>query len=304
MSRLLLAAILALFLFPDLGAAENRTTALRQPQPADPTAKAAGQQYDAPAALSSSPDEGIVTQPLNIDGGSFTPLFGNPFRTAVGIWSLPEDKDLTSMAMEPAFGTDPYPSPSGPRTPDSGGTKSTNSHAGDTPWAYRYAMDSKTSLRAGMTWIHNLGDAAGMMPSLDGPRSDGSTANELPGMNLNLGASYKALALTGGYIRALDSHASADRSMADVGNDPVAWNSELTYSTALLNREATLAVGYQRASDALHAYLPEERYRTRASMVLFGSTILSLEYYLDRNDSATNGEPDGYGIATKIGFGF
>ena len=53
-------------------------------------------------------------------------------------------------------------------------------------------------------------------------------------------------------------------------------------------------------------YLPEQRYVTKASMVIFDGTIFSLEYYRDRDYSVKNGgvNGDGYGIATKIGFEF
>ena len=85
----------------------------------------------------------------------------------------------------------------------------------------------------------------------------------------------------------------------------MAWNSELAYSTELLRRETTLAVGYQRSSDALQYYhLPEERYSTKASMNLSNSTTFSLEYYQDKEDAAKNGEESGYGITTRIGYDF
>ena len=87
-------------------------------------------------------------------------------------------------------------------------------------------------------------------------------------------------------------------------NDPIAWNSEIAYSTELLRRETTLAVGYQKSSDALQYYLPEERYRTRASMAFSDSTTFSLEYYQDKEYAAKNGEESGYGITTRIGFDF
>jgi hypothetical protein len=41
-------------------------------------------------------------------------------------------------------------------------------------------------------------------------------------------------------------------------------------------------------------------------MVLFDSTVFTLEYYLDKEYSTRNGitEDEGYGITTKIGFQF
>jgi hypothetical protein len=85
-----------------------------------------------------------------------------------------------------------------------------------------------------------------------------------------------------------------------------AVNITLAYKTSLFSCPATLAVGYQKSSEALSHFLPEERYTTKASILLDESTRLSLEYYQDREYSSDNGpdENDAYGITTKIGFQF
>ncbi|WP_028318652.1 LbtU family siderophore porin [Desulfobulbus elongatus] len=252
-----------------------------------------------PAAFSPSGND-TAGRSVGAKGGPSTPFFGDPFR------SLPGLEPPISIGMDAGFGADPIlASRNGSHGPTGGDLSAGGGNSSRVPLAYRYAMDKKTSVNAGVTWIQDLGDATGMEPSLNEPGSDGSATNRLPGVNLNLGASYKALTLTGGYIHALDNRTSTELALAGEESDPVAWSSELAYSTELLRRETTLAVGYQRSSEALHAYLPEERYRTRASVALSDSTVFSLEYYLDREDDmADNGDTDGYGITTKIGFGF
>jgi hypothetical protein len=164
-------------------------------------------------------------------------------------------------------------------------------------------MDKKSSVNAGFTWINDIGDTKGLAKAQKEP-DDESSSDKKSGVNLHLGASYKAFTITGGYIRALDNRTSAELALEGKESDPIAWNSEIAYSTELLHRETTLAVGYQKSSDALQYYLPEERYRTKASMALSDSTTFSLEYYQDRDFAALNGENGGYGITTKIGFGF
>ncbi|WP_310599757.1 hypothetical protein [Desulfobulbus sp.] len=258
------------------------------------------------SASRSAANREIAIQPLDVDAGPFTPFFGTPFRPLADIWRIPKNLSLAAIGMEPDFETDSFqPSRTRGRAANDSGLHSSGNGADSAPLAYRYAMDKKTSVNAKVEWIQNLGDTTGMKPDLEEPRDDGSSANKLPGVNLNLGASYKSFTLSGGYIRALDNRTSADLAAAGEESDPVAWSSELAYSTELMHRETTLAVGYLRASDGLHAYLPEERYRTRASMAISDSAILSLEYYLDREDVPNNnGDTDGYGITTKIGFGF
>ncbi|MCL2458367.1 MAG: hypothetical protein FWF31_05850 [Desulfobulbus sp.] len=248
----------------------------------------------------------IAIHPINVDAGTFTPFFGNPFRPLADIWLLPEKMSLPANETEPGFETDAFRTSHSSSRPKSGnGLHSSGGGSGRAPLAYRYAMDKKTSVNAKVEWIQNLSDATGMLPDLEEPGGEGSSINKLPGVTLNLGASYKALTLTGGYVRALDNRTAVDLAAAGVESDPVAFRGELAYSTEIMDRETILAVGYQRASEGLHAYLPEERYRTRATMAISDSAILSLEYYLDRDESTKNdGQEDGYGITTKIGFGF
>lgn len=242
----------------------------------------------------------IEIQALDLDFGPFTPLSATIYRPLVRGHLVPDDEDtalfdgFSDHAAEPAMGG----------TIASRGHRSSRAAGTDSgPLTYRYAVDSATSLKAGVAYLPDLDDTKANSTLLAGPEDEGS-ANTLSGVNLSLGASYRALTLTGGYARALDKRTFADLALGAKESDPVVWNSEIAYSTELLRRETTLALGYQKSSEALYSYLPEERYKTRASMALSGSTIFSLEYYQDREASLKNGEVDGYGITTRIGFDF
>ncbi len=171
------------------------------------------------------------------------------------------------------------------------------------PFAYRYQKD-KLSVGAGFSWLNDIGDPYATPKAFEEAGSP-ATADRASGLNVNLGASYRALSLTGGYIRALDRFAPAHLSPDEGASEPMAWNSQLAYTTELLHKETVLAVGYQRSSEALQLYLPEQRYSTKASMSFFDGAKLSLEYYLDKeNDGQDNGnDAQGYGFTTRIGFG-
>lgn len=169
------------------------------------------------------------------------------------------------------------------------------------PLGYQYALDKKTSINAGLTWVQDLNDTTGMALDLEEPGSDPAKAS---GVHMSLGGRYKAISLTGGYIRVVDPRSPMEFTLDSKASDPVAWNSELAYSTELLKRETTLAIGYLKSSDALNVLLPEERYSTKASMALSGSTTFSLEYYQDRENAVGKSEENGYGITTRIGFDF
>lgn len=243
-------------------------------------------------------------RPLKFDLNAFNPFFGNFFRPRLRGRFIPAAEDLTPFsgitASNPTsfFATGlPHQGLEDSRTDFTVGT----AHA---PLAYSYAMDKTTSVKAGIAWIHDLSDTTGMSRALEDPGADDAGGNKLSGVNLNVGARYKAVTLTGGYIHPLDSSLAAELTLAGKESDPMAWNSELAYCTELLRRETTLAVGYQRSSEALQYYLPEERYSTRASMNLSNSTTFSLEYYQDKADATKNGEESGYGITTRIGYDF
>ncbi|MCL1981267.1 MAG: hypothetical protein FWG62_09375 [Proteobacteria bacterium] len=250
----------------------------------------------APAPGSSAHGKIIAIQRLDVADGPFTPLFGSPFRPLINIWLLPESM-VAAIDPGPEFEIETFP-------PSRSGLNASGRGSGSDPLAYRYVVDKKTSVNAKVGWIQNLSNSTGMRPDLEEPSGDGLSPNKLPGVTLSLGASYRAVTLSGGYIRGLDNRGSADLAATGEESDPVAWNSELAYATKLMDRETILAIGYQHSSEGLHAYLPEKRYRTKASMAISDSAMLSLEYYLDRDEAIKNDEEDGYGIITKIGFGF
>lgn len=172
------------------------------------------------------------------------------------------------------------------------------------PFAYSYKTEGM-ALNAGISWISNIADANGVAKAFEDAGFEAST-DRLSGLNLNLGARYGAFTLTGGYIHALDNSPPAPLSLEDNQSDPIVWNGELAYTTEVLRKETVLAVGYQDSSEALKLYLPDRRYITKASMAIFDKTTWTLEYYIDKDLAAEKGgaNEDGYGVTTKIGFGF
>jgi hypothetical protein len=174
------------------------------------------------------------------------------------------------------------------------------------PFAYRYSVDRKTSLIAEVGWISDIGDTTGMSQAF-AQAGHGAPANTMSAVNVTVGARYSNLTLTGGYIRAIEEMDHDDEFMSyGQSTDPMAWCSELAYNTTFLNHPAALAIVYQKSSEALSSFLPEERYTTKASILLYNSTRLSLEYYQDREYSSDNSmdEEDDYGITTRLGFQF
>ncbi len=180
-----------------------------------------------------------------------------------------------------------------------------DAEAGSTPLCYRYDMDQNSAVIAGVGYIYDIGDTTGMSQAF--ARAGYDTAEKVGAVNLTLGYSYSDFTLTGGYIHAIEERDSLTNSSATgQENDPTAWNSQLAYRTRFLDHPAVFAVGYQKSSETLGHYLPEERYTTKASIFLRRTTTLSLEYYQDREYSGVDGlgDDDAYGITTKLGYRF
>jgi len=247
--------------------------------------------------------DAIVSQALFPDGGnpnfvfsrSAPPVLRNPLSTAIG--------DISDLDGVIGSGNDLLVIDSDPSNQQRTLSNGTGKGAGS-PFAYSYKADSM-SLNAGISWIRDIADSNGISKAFEQAGFENSS-DQVSGLNLNLGASFRAFTLTGGYIRALDKFTPAPLFLDEGETEPSAWNGEFAYTTELLHKETVLAVGYLKSSESLKLYLPEQRYITKASMTLFDSTILSLEYFLDKDFATETGstDEDGYGITTKIGFGF
>ncbi len=112
--------------------------------------------------------------------------------------------------------------------------------------------------------------------------------------------------MIGEYTAALDSFDSTELIFGSNGAEPIAWNSELAYTTVLWTKECVFAVGYQGSREALALELPEQRFITAASMAIFSGTTLTLEYYFDEDYAADDGGTgeDGYGFTTRLAYEF
>ena len=149
----------------------------------------------------------IEIKPLDLDFGSFNPFFGDFFKPLIrGRYTLSAE-DMAPFSGMAGFETQPL-------------------FAAGTPFhdAKRTVLISPPALPApllptAMLWIkkrRSMPALAGY-PILATPRvsqkplkileAEGSS-DKLSGVNLSLGASYKAFTLTGGYVRALDNRTS------------------------------------------------------------------------------------------------
>jgi hypothetical protein len=270
-----------------------------------------GTRKDTPVGFTSHPfvdlelsdRQQVIIQPLHLHLGEFSPLFKQYFTPSgkgnylsMGNQTLAEDawlreQILLSSSDNSILGQE-FPDPG----PESAGP----------PFAYSYRVARDTAVLAGVGWIDDVADTTGMSQAfaLAGLEEQVDTVGAV---NVIFGARFSNFSVTGGYIRAIEAREHSNDFMAlDQETEPTAWSSELAYATRFMGWPTTLAIGYQKSSEALSHVLPEERYTTKASIFLHNSARLSLEYYQDREYSTDNAldEDEDYGITTKLGFQF
>ena len=96
--------------------------------------------------------------------------------------------------------------------------------------------------------------------------------------------------LIGEYLAAAESFEAAAVGWNGSGARPSAWNLEAGYNFSLLNKAATVAVGYQGSGEAIALELPRRRLLAALSVGIFDNTALSLEWSHDTDyDSADGG---------------
>lgn len=174
--------------------------------------------------------------------------------------------------------------------------------------AYRYEQED-SGLNAGVAWVSNIGDSSTItdyMEESDGKIAVHSISDQVPGVSFNFGGQYKAFSAIAEYTAALDSFDTTEVPYGADGAEPKALNTELAYTTAIMEKETVFAVGYQRSWEAYALELPEHRYITSASMNVFDGTTVTLEYFIDEfygNDPDAS-DDSGYGFTTRLTYEF
>ncbi|MDH5525618.1 MAG: LbtU family siderophore porin, partial [Desulfobulbaceae bacterium] len=91
---------------------------------------------------------------------------------------------------------------------------------------------------------------------------------------------------------ATEAFAASELAYNGGGAKPKAWNVEVGYTSELMGKETTLALGYQGTDQAVDLGLPEQRYLAAVSMGIIDNTSLALEYIHDEDYSVANGGTD------------
>lgn len=151
---------------------------------------------------------------------------------------------------------------------------------------------------ADISWTNTIASSGGITDSLEENGLE-AVLEQVGGLSTSLFAAYGPVAAIVEYTTALGSFAASDLSFGGSGAEPKAWNIELGYTTTLLEKETTFALGYQGSDEALALGLPESRYIGAVNMNICDGTTLSLEYFVDEDYSvAASGTGETANLAT------
>lgn len=160
-----------------------------------------------------------------------------------------------------------------------------------------YAKESEErNLNVGLGWMANIGGTDGIRDTLRDPEGfneagagpyalgGGKMRRDVPGIALHMVAKQGPVTLIGEYISATQHfNATNELGFGNHGAKPSTLNLEAgyTWDTGLLGKETTLAVGYQRTSEALDLGLPEKRVALGLGVEVYKHTTLKLEWARD-----------------------
>ncbi len=170
--------------------------------------------------------------------------------------------------------------------------------------SYSWAQDDK-AFNAGGAWVSNIADSIDLSDSDAFTVGGDGLVDEIPALSLFMNGKVGPWSAITEYVRALDSFAASEFAYGEGGAEPAALNIEAAYTTDLWNLETVFALGYQRAWETVN-FLPEHRYIGTVSMRVFEGTVISLEYYYDKDYSESDGGTDnnGYGFTTRLAYEF
>lgn len=152
------------------------------------------------------------------------------------------------------------------------------------------------SANLGVGYISNVGDATGMQVTGASRGFFGFARNtrtetlehRVPGFDLHGEFTFGHLGLIGEVITSTRAFAYEDLNYNGHGAKVSAMNTEASYSFKIVDRPASVAVGYTKAWQALALNTPEESFLAAFNISIWKNTIESLEFRHDDNYSASD----------------
>lgn len=171
------------------------------------------------------------------------------------------------------------------------GKDKTNRYGGNFGFSHDH---EKSAYDLGFGYLSDIGDTWTIGDAL---KNKGENYDQVGGLRGHAIFRMDTLKFVGTYLGALESFSRDHFDFNGEGATPAAWHTEVSYTTAVMGKETTFAVGYQGTHECLMLELPTTRYLATTSVNIFENTYLSLEYAADDDYSQEEG---GTGNSAKI----
>lgn len=170
-----------------------------------------------------------------------------------------------------------------------------------------YTMDrDDLKLDVGVDYTTSLDDGDNLTTAIQTNRATGTVANHVAALAGHAMVQYAGVTAIGEYVAAQESFKTGELLWGGGRAKPRAWQTELGYTFAAMEKETTLSVGWQGTDEALDLGLPEERLLCAVKVGILENTTLGLEYAHDEDYNTTEGGTgrDGHVATVQLGVTF
>lgn len=146
--------------------------------------------------------------------------------------------------------------------------------------ALGFAIEGQdTEFGADVSWINDIGDSDGPQDLIaDNLGEYGVYADHVSGMSASARGRLGQASVLLEYVAALEEFEAGEVGFEDRRAEPSAWMFEIAYDFTLLDRDATVALGYQTSDEAFALELPESRVLAGISVGVSENVGLALEW--------------------------
>ncbi len=140
--------------------------------------------------------------------------------------------------------------------------------------------DDHLSFDGGIDYISNIADSDEISHHVyhNHSRASHEIDDYVDGVAVHAALSMGPFSVIGEYVAALDEFENLEFGFDNDGAEPEAWNLEAAFTTELMGKETTFALGYQGTDEAVELSLPEDAYLGTVRMEIFHHTGLAFEY--------------------------
>ncbi|WP_419799129.1 MAG: LbtU family siderophore porin [Terasakiella sp.] len=155
----------------------------------------------------------------------------------------------------------------------------------------------------GAAYLNNIADSDGINNKLTGATA---LDDYVGAISLYGSLSLNGVSASVGYVKATDNFQTGELAFNGQGAQPVAWNTEISYTMDILGKETTFAATYQGTDEALALSLPETRLGGAVTVGIYDQTSLTLEYLADEDYNVSEGGTgkDGHTTTAKLAVEF